>query len=110
MQKPVHRIRVSCDDCHMPEMIQVANANPETFQGDMPTHQVVIDATQIGQFAEDGTILPQIGLDFACRQCHTVAGIGPALPDEVLLDVAQGYHDPQPAAAATPGAEATAAP
>ena len=110
VQKPVPRIRVSCEDCHMPEMIQVANANPETFQGDMPTHQVVIDATQIGQFAEDGTILPQIGLDFACRQCHTVAGIGPALPDEVLLDVAQGYHDPQPAAAATPGAEATAAP
>lgn len=105
VQKPVHRIRVTCDDCHMPELIQVATGNPEMFTADMPTHQVVINAEQIGQFAEDGSILPQIGLDFACRQCHTQQGIGPALSDDVLLDVAQGYHDTQP-----PAVEATPVP
>ena len=64
-----------------------------------------------GQFAEDGSILPQIGLDFACRQCHTPQGIGPTLSDAVLLDVAQGYHTPQIAVpAATPAAGATAQP
>ena len=111
VQKPVHRIRVTCDDCHMPAMIQVASSNPDIFQGDMPTHQVVINAEQIGQFAEDGSILPQIGLDFACRQCHTPQGIGPALSDAVLLDVAQDYHTPQTAAAATtPGTEGAPTP
>ena len=106
VQKPVHtRIRVTCDDCHMPEMIQVAASNADIFQADMPTHQVVINAEQIAQFDDDGRIRPQIGLDFACRQCHTPAGIGPALSDDVLLDVAQGYHEPQ-----APAAEATAAP
>ena len=100
VQKPVHgNIRVDCVDCHMPEMIQVAQGDPESFTADLPTHQVAINATQIGQFAEDGSILPQIGLDFACRQCHNAAqGIGPVLADDVLLSVAQGFHEPQAAA------------
>jgi hypothetical protein len=104
-QKPVHdRIRVECVDCHMPELIQVAVGNPDAFRADMATHQVVINAEQIAQFAEDGSILPQLGLNSACRQCHNSAGgIGPALPDETLLDVAQDYH-----AASTPTPEATA--
>lgn len=109
VQKPVHdRIRVDCVDCHMPEMIQVAQGDPESFKADLPTHQVVINPTQIGQFAEDGTVLPQIGLDYACRQCHNGAqGIGPSLPDDVLLSVAQNFHGPLEEAA--PAAE-TAAP
>ena len=113
VQKPVHdRIRVECVDCHMPELIQVAVGNSAAFRADMATHQVVINAAQIGQFAEDGSILPQIGLDYACRQCHNSAGgIGPALPDGTLLNVAQDFHSPLPTAEptgeATPGATPT---
>ncbi len=63
----------------------------------MQTHQVIINAEQIGQFAEDGSILPQLGLDTACRQCHnSELGIGPALTDATLLAAAEGYHQPEP--------------
>lgn len=116
VESDVHRrIRVDCIDCHMPELIQNALSRPESFTADVATHQVVINAAQIGQFAEDGSILPQIGLDYACRQCHNAdLGIGPALPDERLLDVAQGYHEIEATPeVGTPGAatpEATAAP
>ena len=97
VEKVHTRIRVTCDSCHMPQLIQNAIGAPGSFMADMKTHQVVIDATQIGQFAGDGTVLPQIGLDYACRQCHnSELGIGPALADEVLLDAAQGYHEPEP--------------
>ena len=110
IQKPPHdRIRVDCVDCHMPELIQVAVGNPDAFRADMATHQVVINAAQIGQFADDGTILPQLGLDSACRQCHNAAGgIGPALPDNTLLEVADNYHGPLVTPEAT--GEATATP
>jgi hypothetical protein len=107
---PVHaRIIVECVDCHMPELIQKAVGRPESFRADVATHQVVINAEQLSQFSEDGAVLPQIGLEFACRQCHNSdIGIGPALPDEVLLDVAQGYHATEPEPTAEP--EATAEP
>jgi hypothetical protein len=112
IQKPPHdRIRVDCVDCHMPELIQVAVGNPDAFRADMATHQVVINAAQIGQFADDGTILPQLGLDSACRQCHNAAGgIGPALPDDTLLEVADNYHGPLVTPEATGEATATPAP
>lgn len=90
------RIRVDCAQCHMPQLIQNAIGAPASFMADMKTHQVVINAAQIGQFAEDGSILPQIGLDYACRQCHnSELGIGPSLSDDVLLGAAQGYHEPE---------------
>jgi hypothetical protein len=96
------RIRVDCADCHMPKLIQNAIGAPESFMADMMTHQVVINAEQMDQFAADGTILPQIGLDYACRQCHNAElGIGPNLSDTVLMDAAQGYHEPEPAIEAT---------
>ncbi len=97
VEKVHTRIRVTCAQCHMPQLIQNAIGVPESFMADMKTHQVVINAGQIGQFAEDGSILPQIGLDYACRQCHNSdLGIGPALSDDVLLNAAQGYHEPEP--------------
>ena len=112
IQKPPHdRIRVDCVDCHMPELIQVAVGNPAAFRADMATHQVVINAGQIGQFADDGSILPQLGLDSACRQCHNAAGgIGPALPDDTLLEVADNYHGPLVTPEATSEATTTPAP
>lgn len=101
------RIRVACDTCHMPQLIQNAIGAPASFMADVQTHQVVINAEQIGQFTEDGQIMPQIGLDYACRQCHnSELGIGPSLPDDALLAAAQGYHEPD----APIEAEATAAP
>lgn len=108
-EDPVHtRIRVQCYDCHMPELIEKAIGLPDAFRADVATHQVVINPTQIGQFAEDGSVLPLLGLDTACRQCHNSdIGIGPALSDEVLIDVALDYHTPPEP---TPAAEATATP
>jgi predicted CXXCH cytochrome family protein len=99
VEKVHTRIRVACDVCHMPQLIQNAIGAPESFMADLKTHQVVINAGQIGQFTEDGAILPQIGLDYACRQCHNSnLGIGPSLSDEVLLAAADGYHEPEPTA------------
>lgn len=96
------RIRVDCADCHMPKLIQNAIGAPESFMADMMTHQVVINAEQMDQFAADGTILPQIGLDYACRQCHNdELGIGPNLSDNALMAAAQGYHEPEPVIEAT---------
>jgi hypothetical protein len=107
VEKVHTRIRVACDTCHMPQLIQNAIGAPESFMADLKTHQVVINAAQIGQFDADGGILPQIGLDYACRQCHnSELGIGPSLPDQVLRAAAEGYHEPEPAieveATATP--------
>lgn len=65
------------------------------FSGDLRTHRVAIDPEQIKQVSEDGTtILPQIGLDSACRHCHNPEGLGKVLTDEELMAAAAGYHDP----------------
>ena len=88
----------------MPYMIQNADSIPDKYMGDLRTHRMVIDPTQIEQFASvsnnDGTVseqaLPQIGLDFACRHCHG-AGLGNGKTDQELIDGATGYHNiPQP--------------
>lgn len=97
------RINVNCETCHMPQLIQNAIGNQASFMADVKTHQVNINAGQIGQFADDGSILPQIGLDYACRQCHNSdLGIGPVLSDDVLLGAANGYHEPAVEAAVAP--------
>lgn len=96
----VHRqIRIACDTCHMPQLIQNALGAPGSFMADLKTHQVVINAGQMSQFTEDDSILPQLGLETACRQCHnSELGIGPALSDAALLGAADGYHEPEPPA------------
>ncbi len=99
---PHAAMKMACVECHMPRMIKVAQADPAKFTGDMRTHRMAIDPTQLEQFAADGTtILPQIGLNFACRHCHVPDG-PLAKTDEQLLAAAAGYHDPQPAATAAP--------
>jgi len=105
----VHRqIRVACDTCHMPQLIQNALGAPDSFMADLKTHQVTINAKQMEQFAADGSILPQLGLNTTCRQCHNgELGIGPNLPDAVLLNAADGYHEP---AAPAVGGSASVAP
>jgi mono/diheme cytochrome c family protein len=85
---------IECVACHMPRLIENAQGNPELHSGDVRTHRMVIDPTQIGQLSDDGTsMLPQIGLDYACRNCH-VRGKGFPKTDEELLAAAAGYHSP----------------
>ncbi len=110
VEKVHTQIRIACDTCHMPQLIQNAIGAPASFMADLKTHQVVINAGQIGQFDADGNILPQLGLNTTCRQCHnSELGIGPALSDAVLLGAADGYHEPEPPAGEGEG-EASAAP
>lgn len=90
------RLGVDCVDCHMPFMKQVAVGDADTFTADLRIHLTAIDPQQIAQFAEDGTALPQIGLNFACRSCHENGSDG-ELTDEVLTQMATGYHTPLPA-------------
>ncbi len=83
---------LACQSCHMPRLIQVATGSEALLTGDMRTHVVGIDSTQIGQFNADGSIKPQIALDYSCRSCHT-PGTGVALDDALLTELATGYHD-----------------
>jgi hypothetical protein len=117
-KNPIHLgMQLACNECHMPRMILIASGDPTNFLGDIRTHRMVIDATQIEQFttvtAADGTqtqkALPQIGLNFACRHCHG-GGLGSPKKDEQLLNGAENYHirpeptpvEPTPEPTATP--------
>ncbi|MCC6955328.1 MAG: hypothetical protein IT316_00955 [Anaerolineales bacterium] len=89
---PHASLNLACIECHMPRLIQVAWGDPERFKADFRTHAVTIDPTQISQFAEtDGALLPEIGLDYACRHCHG-GGFASVKTDEELLAAAAGYH------------------
>jgi hypothetical protein len=87
------RMGLTCIQCHMPQPIQNAWGNADIYLGDVRTHRVVINPTQLEQFTEDGAALPQIGLNFACRHCHGGTMATPKT-DEELLDAALGYHEP----------------
>lgn len=94
----LHSRFVECIDCHMPRVTQSALSIPEQYTGDLRTHLMAIDPTQIGQFSEDeSTVLSQLGLDFACRGCHNPDGFGSVLADEMLIEAATNYHT-EPAA------------
>jgi len=86
-------MKLACLECHMPRVTRNAWGDAEKFTGDIRTHLMGIDPTQIEQFSEDGTVaLSQIGLNFACRHCHG-AGFGTPKTDEELIAGATGYHD-----------------
>lgn len=85
-------LKIACVECHMPRIVKSAWGDAAKFTGDIRTHMMGIDPTQIGQFSEDGKVaLSQIGLDFACRHCH-VEGVGIPKTDEALIEAATGYH------------------
>jgi hypothetical protein len=90
---PFHvSMNIECITCHMPRITRSAWGDSEKFTGDIRTHIMAIDPTQITQFNEDGSLaLSQIGLDFACRQCHG-GGIASPKTDEELIDRAINYH------------------
>jgi predicted CXXCH cytochrome family protein len=93
-------LQLACTNCHMPQIIQLAWGDATRFTGDLRTHAVAIDSTQIEQFysvvAEDGTdqafSQPVVGLNFSCRRCHN-GSAGSLKTDQELVDVAYGYHD-----------------
>lgn len=93
-------IGLGCTQCHMSQPIKMAWGEEARFTGDVRTHAVAIDPTQIDQYfpgTSDGEIgqlffKPQIGLNFACRHCHN--GIaGSEKTDQELVNTAYGYHD-----------------
>lgn len=91
-KNPTHlSMQLPCTQCHMPNLIQVAWADAAKFSGDFRTHQVKINPTQVSQFTPEGQVLPEIGLDFACRHCHG-GGLGSPKTDDELIAVATGYH------------------
>jgi hypothetical protein len=83
-----------CVTCHMPKVTKSALGDPERFTGDLRTHLMAIDPDQIEQFTEDGSqALSQLGLDFACRQCHNESGLASPKSDAELQEAARGIHD-----------------
>ncbi|MDD5468478.1 MAG: multiheme c-type cytochrome [Anaerolineales bacterium] len=93
----VHPNFATCADCHMPRVTKSAWGDPERYTGDIRTHIMAIDPTQVEQFNEDGSVaLSQIGLNFTCRQCHVRGGKASARSDEELITKAKGYHIPPP--------------
>lgn len=89
----IHPAAAECIDCHMPRIVMSAAGDPEKFTGDIRTHLMRINPTQIEQFTEDGGIsLSEIGLNFACRHCHGVTAS--ERTDEQLIEKAVDYHTP----------------
>jgi hypothetical protein len=83
-----------CINCHMPRITKSALGDPERYTGDVRTHLMAINPFSTEQFDEDGNLSqPYLSLDYVCKQCHTEDGSGGELSDEVLVDVATGYHN-----------------
>jgi hypothetical protein len=83
-----------CIYCHMPRASPSALADPEHYTADVHTHLMAINPSAISQFDEAGNFSqPYLSLDYVCKQCHGPDGSSGELPDEVLVDVATGYHD-----------------
>jgi len=83
----------ACEECHMPRPIENAWGILEDFTGDVRTHAVSINPSQIEQFNQDGSLMStQISLNFVCRHCHG-AGLGSEKTDDELIQAATGYHE-----------------
>lgn len=84
----------NCLACHMPRVTKSAVGDPERFTGDIRTHLMAINPNQIEQFTEDGSeSLSELGLNFACRNCHNEKGLAFPRSDEELIDAANGMHE-----------------
>jgi hypothetical protein len=83
-----------CINCHMPRVTKSALGDPERYTGDVRTHLMAINPLSTSQFDDDGNFSqPYLSLDYVCKQCHTAEGSGGELTDEILVEVAKGYHD-----------------
>ena len=87
-----------CVTCHMPRITKSAVGDPERFTGDLRTHLMAINPNQIEQFTPEGDqSLSEVGLNFACRQCHNGTDASEK-SDQELIDTATGYHESAPVA------------
>lgn len=93
-------LNLACIECHMPHIIKTAWGDPAKHTGDIRTHLMAIDPTQIEQYytvtegdTEQAYSISQVSLNSACRHCH---GGGLALPktDEELTSGTLYYHVP----------------
>jgi len=113
-QEAVQNVRlhggVDCVDCHMAPMAKSAVADPETWRGDIRSHQFAINPDpEAPQFNEAGTqVMPYLTLTYACGQCHNGEFADVKEPAE-LAAAARGYHTFIPPTA-TPEPTATAVP
>ncbi len=83
-----------CVTCHMPRITMNAVGDPGLYTGDMRTHLMAINPNQIEQFDAEGTeSLSEVGLNFACRQCHN-GELASVKSDRELILTATGYHQP----------------
>lgn len=101
-QKINSRRHAECVDCHMPYWDQVAVGDAEIFMADTRTHLVAINPLTMEQADDDGVAYPYLTVSASCKGCHNDEGRGGLLPDEQLMEVATGYHDPDLAGAANP--------
>ena len=63
---------------------------------------MAINPSATSQFDETGNFSqPYLTVDYVCKQCHGVNGSSGELADEILLEVATGYHDPELAGTVT---------
>jgi Cytochrome c3 len=97
-KNPLHQqIGVTCVDCHMPRIVESAQADAAVFSGDIRAHLMAIDPAQVNQFSPDRkTTLGQVSLNFACRHCH-IPGTAMDLSDDALIKMATNYHTRPPA-------------
>ena len=105
--------KIACITCHMPRIVKSAWGDQAKFTGDIRSHLMAINPGQIDQFytvtgadgAEHTYSYSEIGLNFACRQCH-VPGTGLERDDQTLINAAYNYHEkpaePPAAPTATP--------
>jgi protein-arginine kinase activator protein McsA len=89
-------MQMTCETCHMPRLVKTAWGDAAKFTGDIRTHLMAIDSTLVATLDAEGKLTSgQIGLDWACRNCHTPDS-EMAKTDEELLGGAAGYHTPKP--------------
>jgi hypothetical protein len=86
-------MKVECIECHMPRIVKTAVGDLAKFSGDIRTHLMGIDPDALTSLSDDGkTARSQIGLDFACKQCHVQGGKASVKTDDQLKAVAKDYH------------------
>jgi hypothetical protein len=86
----------------MPRATKNALADPERYTSDVRTHLMAINPYASSQFDDDGNFSePYLTLNYVCKQCHAADGFGGELADEILVEVATGYHDQELAGSVT---------
>jgi hypothetical protein len=87
---------LACKDCHLPMASKSALGNLDAFTGDLRSHSFAINPWSVSdQFYANGSLsYPYLSLDYACRNCHSAAGLALEKTDQELQAAAIGYHDP----------------